>query len=52
VGPALYFDKLSQKQEILMKSGSLERRKSALKLPYSKLNSFLIVKIVIKLFKT
>jgi hypothetical protein len=30
---ALYFDKLSQKQEILMKSGSLERRESALKLP-------------------
>jgi hypothetical protein len=31
-GPALYFDKLSQNQEILMKSSSLERRKSALKL--------------------
>ncbi len=30
---ALYFYKLSQKQEILMKSCSLERRKSAFKLP-------------------
>jgi hypothetical protein len=30
-GQALYFDKLSQKQEILMKSGILGRRKSGLK---------------------